>query len=146
LNPDGAIVGLPETYLPAQFLLKRDDKGRAIHASLRLTSGHYEFPECILRVFDKNPRSKIGLISSWYHEESLLPYYISLKVAGEEKTAARESFSLLFNLRTAEPLEVTRWVTWPTKNGARATEENFFDRLCPGKKMTDGWRSTQSAK
>jgi hypothetical protein len=132
----GAIGGLPKDYLPAQFLIDRDKKGRAIRASLRLTAGHYAFPECILRLFPRPPRSRISLTASWYHAGTLLPPYIELNFRNDDQAG----LWLLFNLRTAELLEVTD----PT----RLAEGNIFERVCPGRKMTDGWQrmSARSAE
>ena len=135
LDLGGAIGGLPKDYLPAQFLIDRDKKGRAIRASLRLSAGQYVFPECILRLLPKNPRPRVSLRASWYHAGTSPPY-IDLTFKNDEQA----QLWLLFNLRTAELTEVI--------DPARLAEWNIFERVCPGRKMTDGWQrmSARSAE
>jgi hypothetical protein len=146
LRSDGVITELPKEYQPAHLSLDRSWLGNVRGAVLSLRGGEYVFPECVVRLFQKNPR--IVLTGSWFHDESLLPYYISMNLQRAGAGEIPDGFRLLFNLRTAELLRldevVTRRPRQDTPIGTTIRHEPAFEKVCPGKKMTDGWQRRNS--
>jgi hypothetical protein len=94
--------------------------------SARDVAGQYIFPDCLVRTFEQSPRAKTVVAGSWYHNEEHLPYYIWVTVREDKPPRDSEPPRLIFNLRTAEPI----------------IDKPYFERVCPGKKMADGWRRT----
>lgn len=139
LQKDGAITGLPEEYLPSSLSFERDAGRRVVGALLRLGGGEYSFPECMAGLFEKH--SRIELSASWYHRMSVLPPYISIKLRNAGKHQVPVAFSLLFNLRTAQPLKFEKIISERLPSGITASRpEPAFERLCPSKRMADGWK------
>jgi hypothetical protein len=137
LHADGAIE-LPEEYQPAHFSIDRASSGKVRGAVLSLRGGEYTFPECVVRLIQKNPR--IVLTGSWYHDESLLPYYISMTLQRVERGEYQDGFHLLFNLRTAELLKLDEVVTERLPRETTERDVPAFERVCRGKKIADGWK------
>lgn len=133
LRSDGTISGVPDTYQPATLLITKDDLGSIRTAVLRLKNGEYRFPGCLTHAFAGISMDKITLVGSWYHDLNSMPPYLSIKLmkAAHPSGAIFEGYSLLFNLQTAELLQVREHV-W-TRDPDRARTIPAFARLCGGK-------------
>lgn len=137
LQPDGSIEGLPEKYQPASLKIARDPSNLTTGAVLTLGQGRYEFPDCLLGMFDLPDGLSIALHGSWYHERSTLPPYLVLDLPHEMKPKGWfNGFSYLFSLETAELLELDEFkVTMssePNYAGSRMSHVPAYSRYCGG--------------
>ena len=106
----GRIKGMPDEYRPARLKL-RDRKGVPA-VKLVLSGNTVEFPDCLSRHFEIPKGEHMTLSGSWYHDPELLPPYLHILVP--QKTypdGFHDGFSMLFNLETAELIELTDWET-----------------------------------
>jgi hypothetical protein len=92
---DGTLSGLPKPYQPARLELREGG------AKLLLPGGSYDFPECLLDLFDLPKGQKLFLHASWYHDPGLLPPYLVIDFGESGYTA-------LFDLRHATLMELTK--------------------------------------
>lgn len=144
LGSDGAIGGLPEAFLPAHLLLDRDATGKIAGAVLRLSAGQYTFPQCLVQLLGTAPQAKVILTGSWYHSQTVLPYYIGVVFGREQNRQRSWEIRALFDLKTAKPLGLTGVWYEQTDVGTSIRDKSNFEQLCPGKKMTDGWKPVKA--
>jgi len=88
------LVGLPNEYQPAQLNL---NEGR-----LRIKNHVMVFPPYIRSLFPEN-RYHLEITSSWYHERSILPPYLSIHIIPDGKDF---SYEMLFNMDTLEIIKI----------------------------------------
>ena len=107
--PDGSLPDLPPVYQPATLTLKFSAVGGEQRlTALRLQLGpkaSVQIPTCVLGLIRSNSASQAVLSASWYHDESVLPPYLSARFVDPE--AGAPSFTLLFNLRMARLMEMS---------------------------------------
>lgn len=79
-------------------------------------------PSCVTRLIRAEKLDDVLVTGSWYHRESTLPYYISVKFYEPSRNEARSynsSLDILFNLRTAEVIQIKRFVASESNDGGR---------------------------
>lgn len=67
-------------------------------------------PACVTRLIRSRNLKDLQLTGSWYHEETLLPYYVNATffAPGSSKDQTSGNYlSILFNLRTSDIIGVT---------------------------------------
>ncbi|MEP7706819.1 hypothetical protein [Paraglaciecola sp. 25GB23A] len=84
------LIGLPTEYSPTNY----DKK----HLKLRIGEMKLEFPECMKPYLLPMFQSNLKISSSWYHDLSSIPKYITFK------NLESETDSLILNLDTLEPI------------------------------------------
>jgi len=89
------LIGLPQQYQPAYL----DIQNRL----LRIKSKQINFSPCISKYFPDDNQFDIKISSSWYHDLSIMPPYISILIQPKGKDY---SFDLLFNMDTLKPFEI----------------------------------------
>ena len=105
---DGELCGLPAAYEPASLVIPRGDSQGDENVVLRIGNHRIEFPECLSILFKKANRRQIGVSASWYHEPTILPYYISIQLPtrGRSKHGTFDGWSILVELDTAKLIRV----------------------------------------
>ncbi|GEM_PF-3714505 len=66
--------------------------------------------------------SDVFVTGSWYHNEAIVPYYVSVKFYEPGYVRGRtfnSSFNIVFNLHTAQVLSVQRFIADPSGNGGQ---------------------------
>ena len=114
VKEDGSLVGLPPEYGPAYLHVKfalEERSALPIASSITLILGRnrVSFPGCVTGLFQIRSMSQIVATASWYHEEGLLPYYLKFYFFDpgyDESRFYNQGYSLLFNLRTGELMEI----------------------------------------
>lgn len=119
ISESGELVGVPEEFSPAYLLI--DHESDVVNSVTLQVSGHIaELPACIARFFDLPIGEEILVSGSWYHERSLLPPYISIRLPSiADSRGMFEGHSLLFSLETAGLIEVSRHELLPGDGGMR---------------------------
>ncbi len=110
VSDDGTIEGLPDEYQPARVVVAPSADGVAVE--LTLSGKALTLPSCLGNLFLLPPSENMSLSGSWYHSRSTLPPYLNVLLP--QKSKEGDSFlytgsSLLFNLETAELIEVRSW-------------------------------------
>ncbi|MBV8603261.1 MAG: hypothetical protein JO224_01120 [Pelomonas sp.] len=108
LAADGSLQGLPAAYAPARLRLTFSavgDARRLTDLELRLGAAHVRLPTCVLGLIHADGTGRLRLSASWEHDEAILPHYLAARFA--EPDDAGLAFTLLFDLHTAQLIEVT---------------------------------------
>jgi len=90
---DGTLSGLPKKYQPAYLDLDKK--------ILQIKNNRFNFPPCVSKYFPKNDQYDVQITSSWYHDLSSLPPYLSISIHPKNKDY---KFNLSFNMDTLEPI------------------------------------------
>ena len=113
VNADGSLEGLPSEYGPANLHVEWSTQttgGAPINSiTLNLGKNRVSFPACLTGLFRTSSMSEILAKASWYHNESLLPYYLNViffDPGYDESRFYNQGFSLLFNLRTGKLMRI----------------------------------------
>ncbi len=112
VEDDGTLVGIPSEYGPAALhvAFASSTHGPPISAIvLDLGKNHTRVPECVTSLLTTRTVIEIRASASWYHDESVLPYYLNLEFFGPgyDKSAwANSGHELLFDLRTGKLLQM----------------------------------------
>lgn len=67
-------------------------------------------------------QDRVFVTGSWYHEETVLPYYVNVQFRDPGYSRARSfnsNLSILFDLRTAEIIDINRFVANRAGTNAR---------------------------
>src|SRR5262245_7167409 len=112
VTDDGAIVGIPSQYGAAALHVAfesstGDPKVSAV--VLDLGRNHTRLPDCVTRLLTTRNMGDIEALASWYHDESIVPYYLALEFFGPGYSPSRWANSgheLLFDLRTGRLLQM----------------------------------------
>lgn len=89
LQRDGTLRGLPPRYEPARLSIPNGEYHAGHNVILQLGGNRVEFPECLSILFTKASRKHIQLSPSWYHDPSIVPYYLSIELPTRARTGAR---------------------------------------------------------
>lgn len=121
MRPDGTIAEIPASF--GTVSLKVNGLGSPM-PKVRFSSGnrHNELPACITRLIRTRRLSDVSVSGSWYHDEAQLPYYVQVEFNDPGQLLAgpyRSNLGILFNLRTAQVIEVSRFVADPAGKGGR---------------------------
>lgn len=114
VTPSGNIRGLPPEYMPAKLLVEfsrqSEDPAPVSSVVVVLAGAKTVLPECFTTQLPSRRRSDVVLGGSWYHDESIVPYYLWVdffEPSDNERWAHPAPFRVLFNLRTGDVLEVS---------------------------------------
>lgn len=119
ITESGELVGVPEEFSPAYLVIDRESD-IVNSVTLQVSDHAAELPACISRFFDLPIGEEILVSGSWYHETSLLPPYISIRLPSiTDSRGMFEGHSLLFGLETADLIEISRHELLPGDGGMR---------------------------
>jgi hypothetical protein len=124
VRPDGVIPELPAAYGATRLhvAFSQGDHG-GLHSLRFVSSGHEtNLPPCLLRLVSDSSAHRLFVVGSWYHDESLLPHYISVKfhdAAAAPEVPERPRVEFLLSLRDARVLGVTRIAKLPGEASVR---------------------------
>lgn len=111
VQPDGSIPEIPAPLGPVS--LKISGLGStALNVQFRSGAHVNVLPDCATRLIRSKRPSDVFVTGSWYHNESVLPYYVSVQFRDSrhaENQPYNASLTILFNLRTAEIIEIKRF-------------------------------------
>src|SRR6266404_2677058 len=82
LAADGTLGGLPKEFQPATVHFEWTEEPSDRHMrSLALTIGTHRvaLPECVVAPIQTQRLEDIKASGSWYHDESVLPYYLNIR-------------------------------------------------------------------
>lgn len=121
IQPDGTIPEIPASLGPVS--LKISGLGSP-SPSVQFRSGTHlnNLPDCATGLIRSKQLSEVFVKGSWYHDESRLPYYVGIKFRDPGYVASKRynsSLDILFNLRTAEVIEIRRFIADHSGNGGR---------------------------
>ena len=110
---DGTIADIPPEYGPAKLSISFSPRGSDAPpvSSIVLSLGGKQthLPECVTGLILSTSLRDVVASGSWYHDESVLPYYVSIMFLdpGHPPTSrAKPGYALLFNLRTSKLIEM----------------------------------------
>ena len=108
-SANGSLGGLPHSYLPASLGVVKAGDGQLVNVTLVLSGQRNELPQCLAQLFDIPDPKKMTTSGSWYHDLSLLPPYLSINLPTQTaENGFYDGHSLLFNLKTADLIQVQR--------------------------------------
>lgn len=106
MNENGDLIGLPDKYMPANINLNTDE--------ITIGENTKRIPIEISRLYKFENDYNIRILSSWYHDRSLLPPYLTIEIKPEGRKYA---YLAMLNLDNLSVIEV-QVVTYPGKGGA----------------------------
>jgi hypothetical protein len=124
LSPDGSIPEIPAPLGPVSLEISGLG-GRAPIVVFRSGKHANTLPPCVTQLIPSTKASQVEVTGSWYHEESILPYYVGVAFHEPGYVAARSynsSLYVLFNLRTTEVIRIHRFEAERSGNGGRYLE------------------------
>jgi hypothetical protein len=121
VRPDGSIPEIPAALGPVS--LKISGLGSPT-PSVQFRAGTHinNLPDCATRFIRSKGQGDVFVTGSWYHSESILPYYVSVQFREPGYIATRpynSSLNILFNLRTTDVIEIKQFVADRSGNGGR---------------------------
>ena len=117
---DGAIPEIPASLGPV-FLKMSGLGGPTPAVTFRAGNKATTLPPCFTRLISATMRD-VQVSGSWYHEESVLPYYVNVTFSEPDRLEGRPynaSLSVLFNLRTTQVIKVHQYTPDPSGNGVQ---------------------------
>jgi hypothetical protein len=112
VEDDGTLVGIPPDYGPAALhvaFASSTGGPRIATVVLDLGRNHTRLPACVTGLLRTSAMNDIRASASWYHDESIVPYYLNLEFfdPGYNASAwANAGHSLLFDLHTGKLLQM----------------------------------------
>ncbi|MDG9926338.1 MULTISPECIES: hypothetical protein [unclassified Pseudomonas] len=143
LEDNGAIIGLPDQYLPATLKIKFASNTDTIpieSIQISVAKNEVTLPQCIVKLIKTSSASDISLSASWYHKSSSLPHYMNINLYDPGYTPekwANPKYSLLVNLVSARVIDMTYTEFAPNGNSSRLLPVKFSS-LCQEKEI-DGF-------
>jgi hypothetical protein len=114
---NGELIGLPEKYQPAFLDLQ--------NKSLRIGNNKFEFPPCISKYFPNGNQYDIKITSSWYHDLSEMPPYLSILI---QPLGKDYGFDLLFNMDTLKLIKIE--IVIHESNKVTSYHQVLIDKMC----------------
>lgn len=109
LRSDGSVVGVPPRFGPIDLDL-RFPRNQPPLVTLRIGPHGIRLPNCIAKLIASRRREDIELSGSWYHEQSSLPYYLSVDFYApgvkHERLSVYPHVNVLFSLHDARVFSV----------------------------------------
>ncbi len=113
LNKDGSISNIPVKFGAARLevIFNGSEKTNSV-SSVLLTLGKKKvsIPKCVTQLLrSRSEKDDITIHGSWYHNESILPYYLGIVFSDRVNISAnnnRNNYSLLFNLHNAKLIKL----------------------------------------
>lgn len=106
IKGDGKIFGLPAEYGPAALHVRfsgAENDPPISEIVFNLGKNRTVLPVCVTGLLQTKSLEDISASASWYHEEDIIPYYLSLDFYDpgyKTKDWTTPGFSMIFNLRT----------------------------------------------
>jgi hypothetical protein len=125
---DGQLEGLPPIYQPASLRLPTVDDRQLV--VLQLRGKRLEFPDCLSVLFAKASRPHIALSASWYHDQKILPPYLSIRLPMREPNGNGyyDGWSILVDMDKVKVLRVEAVFTIGSK--AQRMQEVDIGKFC----------------
>ncbi|MDF3195367.1 hypothetical protein [Pseudomonas sp. 1928-m] len=105
ISADGSISGIPPEFGAAKLDIEFSKESTSASVSkleLRIGGKSLLFPTCLSSLLETKKINTVIASGSWYHDESNLPYYLSIKFHDSTynpKTWVNTGYSILVNLR-----------------------------------------------
>jgi hypothetical protein len=135
VRQDGVIPELPAAYSATRLhvVFSHGDHGGLL--SLRFVSSGREtnLPACLVRLVADSSTHRLFVVGSWYHDESLLPHYISVEfhdAAAAHELPEQPRVKFLLSLRDARVLHVARVTPLPREAGVQHQQISLING-CP---------------
>ena len=121
VKEDGSIREIPSSF--GQVRLNINDLG-SDHAmvTFRIGSRTNSLPVCATKSIRTKSLENVRIVGSWYHDESILPYYVIAEFYDPGFNSnhwANSSYKFMFNLHTAQLMEVTRFEANSSGSGGK---------------------------
>jgi hypothetical protein len=127
--PNGTISGVPSQF--GTLRLNIDGFGtRDLRIAFAVGDRVTTIPPCATALIKSRSMGDVQVSGSWYHDESMLPYYLNVRFLDPWQSpdpAERSSYAFIFNLRTTELVGADRWI-W--KGNSVSTVPMAFPRGC----------------
>ena len=121
VREDGSIPEIPASFGPV-FLSTSQLGSAAPKVSFRVGVHVTTLPACLTRHIRSSNRNDLFVVGSWYHEESILPYYVSVQFLdpGHDKSRSyNSSTNILFNLHNGAVIHVKRFIANRSDSGGQ---------------------------
>ena len=112
LAPDGSIPEIPASLGKVVLKISGLDAGTP-SVEFDVDSNKDILPTCLTRFIHTRLLSDVELTGSWYHNEDILPYYVTVRFReprADPASISDDAFEILFNLHNARVLEMKRYV------------------------------------
>ena len=110
---DGTLADIPAEFGPANlkidFSAPMNESNTITSMALKLGERRIELPVCVTGFLRSQSIDEVRAVGSWYHDESLIPYYLSLTFFDpgySVKKWANPGVILLLNLRTGKIIKM----------------------------------------
>ncbi len=108
VGSEGSISGIPAEFGDARLSVSGLEAGVP---TVVLAIGQHEnrLPNCSTQMIRSKTPGDIAVSASWYHDESILPYYLMVEFfdPGQNRTQISNSgFRYMFDLRTAHVISI----------------------------------------
>jgi hypothetical protein len=133
IRKDGSIPEIPASFGPV-FLNISGLGGTKPSISFKTGTHITELPACVTRYVRSKSHSDLFVVGSWYHQESVLPYYVSVQFLdpGHDKNRSyNSSTNILFNLHNGTIIHVKRFVANRSGSGGKYTELELPEGCLP---------------
>jgi hypothetical protein len=105
-------------------------------SSVILTLGQNEtrLPSCVTNFLHTVRLQDIQVLASWYHDQTILPYYVNVKFFDEgydTKKPFNSGFSIVFNLRTARLIQMQALMVRDQGNSVQPVPIDLASRCSP---------------
>ncbi len=113
VNEDGTLEGIPSEYGPAamhvEFAPQNSGSAPITSITLDLGKNRVRIPICVTGLLRTQRMGEIKATASWYHDETLIPYYLNIDFFDPGYNKLRwpnPGYSLLFDLHTGKLMEM----------------------------------------
>ncbi|NHZ63661.1 hypothetical protein [Massilia genomosp. 1] len=132
-SPDGMMDTIPAKYGPARMNVVFAAPGaeQAVGSVILQLGGHVTtLPRCIVALLPSRQMAQVSASASWYHDESVLPYYLSLRFAAPAAMTVKPGthVGILVNLRTAKIININKVITGPAEGEQRSVGMGLLQR------------------
>lgn len=105
---DGSVAGVPQRFGPVAIDLRFPENQPPL-VTLRIGPNAIRLPNCIAELIKARRVEDIELSGSWYHEQSNIPYYISVDFYApgvKHEQMSGDYVNVLFSLHDARVLSI----------------------------------------
>jgi hypothetical protein len=149
INSDGTLSAIPPSFGSARLRVAfaQTKNGEPPVSSVELTLGaqRVSLPVCVTGLLHTDRIQDVHASASWYHDEKLLPYYLSLKFFDpgyDQRASFNPGYALLFNLRTARLMQMEVHVVHNKGQTMQSVPVDLEARCSPQEleRFRDAWR------
>ena len=133
IRADGSIPEIPESFGPV-FLSTSGLGSGAPSISFRTGAHITTLPACVTRHIRSKSKNDLFVVGSWYHQESVLPYYVSARFLdpGHDKNRSyNSSTNILFNLHNGAIIHIKRFAANRAGSGGKYTKLELPEGCLP---------------